>query len=496
MGRTRTVHVCEECGASALRWAGRCAACGAWNSLVEEEVVVDAASAPVDGAHARRTGVREAVRRLARAAAAEAVPLADVDPDGSLPFPTGLGELDRVLAGGLVPGSVTLVGGEPGIGKSTLVLQAIAGIAASRRPTLLVAAEESAEQVRRRASRLADLSPKCYIVATTDLSTALESVARVAPGVVVVDSIQAVADRQLAPPAGSTTQVRECTGALVELAKASETAVVLVGHVTKDGTLAGPRTLEHLVDTVLTFEGDRHHALRLLAATKHRFGPTGEIGLFEMGEEGLIGLEDPSRLLLADRAAIAPGRVIVPVAEGRRPLLVELQALTTEAHGGAPRRVVEGVAGARLALMLAVIERSLAVPTGGVDVFVSTVGAIKVSEPATDLALALCVVSAMTGSPIPPDTVVFGELGLTGELRHTPRGERRLHEAGRLGFTRAIVPAGAPPGPPGLEVHRVGSLLEAATMVCPGGSVMEVRRKPPPGISGELTRQRLATVSA
>jgi DNA repair protein RadA/Sms len=486
VGRHRTVHTCKTCGSSAPRWTGRCATCGEWNSLVEEEApgLADAAGSN------RRSGerLRPDVGPLL---------LADVDPDASIPFSTGLGEVDRVLAGGLVPGSVTLIGGEPGIGKSTLVLQALSAIAAAGRTVLLVAAEESAEQVRRRAARLGALDGQCYVVGTTELPAALEAVARVKPHVVVVDSIQTVADPLLASPAGSTSQVRECAGALADLAKASGISVVLVGHVTKDGSLAGPRTLEHLVDTVLTFEGDRHHTLRLLAATKHRFGPTGEIGLFEMTEEGLTGLDDPSRLLLADRAAPAPGTVIVPVAEGRRPLLVEMQALTTAAHGGAPRRVVEGVSAARASLMLAVVERCLGMPTGVVDVFVSTVGGIRVTEPATDLGLALCIVSALGGRPVPADTVVFGELGLTGELRHTPRAERRLAEAHRLGFRRAIVPKGTPRGPADLEVHPVEGLVEAATMVDLVGSVLESSRKALAAgsscFSGKEPRSRLAS---
>jgi len=477
--------VCSECGAQAPRWSGRCPTCGDWNTLVEEVVAPPAEAGPGSG---RRALTRDVEARV----------LADVDPDASAPFTTGIGELDRVLGGGLVPGSVTLLGGEPGIGKSTLVLQALAGLAAGS-PVLLVAAEESAEQVRRRAGRLGPLARSCYVVGTTDLSVALEAVGRVGPKVVVVDSIQTVSDPLLASAAGSTTQVRECAASLAELAKASDTAVVLVGHVTKDGSLAGPRTLEHLVDTVLSFEGDRHHSLRLLAATKHRFGATGEVGLFEMTDEGLLGLEDPSRLLVAGRGEPSPGTVVVPVAEGRRPILVELQALTVDAHGGAPRRVVEGLSASRTALMLAVIERCLGFPTGTVDVFVSTVGGIRVAEPAADLGLALCLVSALTGRALPHDTVVFGELGLTGELRHTPRAERRLAEAERLGFRRAIVPAGPtvpPPGGPGdLVVRPAEDLLSAATMLDLVGSVVEGPRKSPTAgsasISEHLPRRRL-----
>jgi DNA repair protein RadA/Sms len=390
-----------------------------------------------------------------------AVLLSEIDPQMSAPMPTGITELDRVLAGGLVPGSVTLLGGEPGIGKSTLVLQALAAVASRGARTLLVAAEESAEQVRRRAERLGALIEGCFVVATGELPAALEAIGRVEPDLVVVDSIQAIGDSTLAAQAGSPTQVRECAAALAAYAKATATSVVLVGHVTKDGSLAGPRTLEHLVDTVLSFEGDRHYALRLLASVKHRYGPTGEVGLFEMGEDGLVSLDDPSSLLLRDRRPDTAGTVVVPVVSGRRPLLVELQALVTEGWGGSPRRVVEGVASSRCALMLAVIERCLGVPTGLFDVFVSTVGGIKIDEPAADLPLALGIVSAITGCPIPHDVVAFGEVGLTGEIRHTARGDRRLAEAARLGFAAAIAPSETPDGAPGFDVRRVGTLAEA-----------------------------------
>ena len=388
------------------------------------------------------------------------MPIREVDPDLSVPFPTQVSELDRVLSGGLVPGSVTLIGGEPGIGKSTLVLQAIGSLAAAGRRTLLVAAEESAEQVRRRAERLGALAGESYVVATTELSTALEAAGRLEPDVVVVDSIQAVGDDAYGTQTGSVSQVRECAGSFTHFAKATGTAVVLVGHVTKDGSLAGPRALEHLVDTVLSFEGDRHHGLRVLAAVKHRFGATGELGLFEMREAGLVSLEDPAGLFL-ERRPDSPGSVIVPIVEGRRPLLVEVQTLVAETRSGAPRRIAEGVPGSRLALMLAVVESRLGIPTGLLDVFVSTVGGLKVTEPAADLAVALCIVSAVAGQPLPTDLVVFGEIGLSGEVRQCVRAERRLAEAARLGFTAAVAPLGTPDGHPGLAVRAAGSLAEA-----------------------------------
>jgi DNA repair protein RadA/Sms len=388
------------------------------------------------------------------------LPLSAVDPDACEPVATGIGELDRVLSGGLVPGSVTLIGGEPGIGKSTLLLQAAAS-AARNGPTLLVAAEESAEQVRRRAERLGALVNGCYIVATGDLPTALEAAGSLQPALLVVDSIQTIGDPSLTSQVGSTTQVRECAQALAHFAKVTGTATVLVGHVTKDGVLAGPRTLEHLVDTVLSFEGDRHHALRHLSATKHRYGTTGEIGLFEMGERGLVGLIDPSAVLLADRHRGVAGSIVAPVIEGRRPLLVEVQALVGETRSSSPRRVVQGIPPARLALLVAVLERSADISLRSFDVFVSTVGGIKVVEPAIDVAVALALASALSGVAIPENVVAFGEIGLGGEIRQTRSAGRRLSEAARLGFDRAVTPASTPSPGGTMEVVQAATIAEA-----------------------------------
>lgn len=393
--------------------------------------------------------------------------MSDIDPDSCEPVPTGIEELDRVLSGGLVPGSVTLVGGEPGIGKSTLLLQASASAARRGSKTLLVVAEESAEQVRRRADRLGELVELCYIVATGDLQSALEAAGNLQPALLVVDSIQTIGDPSLSSPPGSTTQVRECAQALAHYAKATGTATVLVGHVTKDGALAGPRTLEHLVDTVLSFEGDRHHALRHLSATKHRYGTTGEIGLFEMAESGLVGLVDPSAVLLADRRRGVAGAVVAPVIEGRRPLLVEVQALVGETRSSSPRRITQGIPPARLALLLAVLERTVDVSISGYDVFVSTVGGIRVAEPASDVAVALSLVSAVTGLPIPESLVAFGEIGLGGEIRQVPAVLRRLSEATRLGFDRAVAPplAMSMVQPPGgtMGLVQAATIAEAAS---------------------------------
>jgi DNA repair protein RadA/Sms len=381
------------------------------------------------------------------------------------PRPTGLAELDRVLGGGLVPGSATLVGGEPGIGKSTLLLQALGSMARAGAKCLLVSAEESAQQVRLRADRLHALEPSVWLVAETSMPGIVAAVDEVAPDVVVVDSIQTVHDPDLGAAPGSVTQVRECAHRLVRMAKERGPAVVLVGHVTKDGSLAGPRLLEHVVDTVLSFDGDRHHALRLLRAVKHRFGPTGELGLFEMVEDGLIGVPDPSGLFLGDRLVgidgrAAPGSVVVPVMEGSRPLLVEVQALTSKSDLTQPRRSVQGLDSGRMALVLAVLDRHMQVPLARHDVYASAVGGVRVIEPAADLALAMALVSAQRDVTLPSGLVACGEIGLAGEVRQVAHLSRRLTEASRLGFTTAVVPVSAP-DVAGLRLVRVSTIAEA-----------------------------------
>lgn len=388
-----------------------------------------------------------------------------VDPGAALPLPTGIGELDRVLAGGLVPGSVTVLGGEPGVGKSTLVLQMLAAAATRGAVTLLIAAEESSEQVRRRSERLAATVDNCYVLATSELDAVVAGIRQVEPSIVVVDSIQAVTEPELAAQAGSPSQVRACAQRLVRVAKSSRVATLLVGHVTKDGSLAGPRTLEHLVDTVLSFEGDRHHRLRMLSASKHRYGPTGELGLFEMGESGLVGVADPSSLLLGDRRQGAPGSIAVPVLEGHRALVVELQGLVARSPIGAPRRVAQGVASGRLTMLLAVLGTRCDLDLSSWDVFASAVGGIKVVEPAADLGLALALLSAWSQVAIADDVVALGEVGLSGELRQVVGLERRLKEAHRLGFRRAVVPSSCPDGPADLQLLRAGTISEAARLL-------------------------------
>jgi DNA repair protein RadA/Sms len=383
--------------------------------------------------------------------------------DRSTPRPTGIGELDRVLGGGFVPGSVSLLGGEPGIGKSTLVLQLLAAVAgAGAQRCLLVTAEESAEQVRLRAQRLGvGSSSGVWVVSENELSQVVRQVEEVAPELLAVDSIQTVFDAHVGSAAGSVAQVRHCTHRLVQLAKRRGMATILIGHVTKDGTLAGPRVLEHAVDTVLSFEGDRHHALRLLRAAKHRFGATGDLGLFEMVEGGLVGVPDAGAMFLADRRPGAAGSAVVPAMEGRRPLLVEVQALVAESPLVVPRLSAEGVDAGRLAFLVAVLQERAQVSLAKRDVYAVAAGGVRVAEPAADLGVALALASARTDVALPADAVVCAEVGLGGELRQVCQLERRLAEAARLGFRRAVVPPSAPAMPPGVTAVPVASLAEA-----------------------------------
>jgi len=448
MARSRVVHRCSECGAAHPKWAGQCVACQAWNTLVEDVEGPDLAAS------------------LAIGPAAVARPIDEVGATVGHPQPTGIDELDRVLGVGLVPGSVTLLGGEPGIGKSTLLLQLLASWPSR---TLYVSAEESAQQVRLRAQRLGALRPELWLLAETAMPHIVAALDEVQPTLVVVDSIQTVGDPELGSAPGSIVQVRGCAARLVHEAKARGVPVVLVGHVTKDGGLAGPRTLEHLVDVVLSFEGDRHHALRLLRAVKNRYGPTDELGLFEMVERGLIGVPDASSLFLTDRRTGVPGSAVLPTLDGHRPLLVEVQALTNPVSNGVPpRRSAQGLDPGRLALLLAVLERRARMPTSTSEVFASAVGGVRLAEPGADLAVCLAIASAMRNQPLPPDLVAFGEVGLAGELRQVSHAQRRLTEATRLGFRRAIVPLNSPNGVEGISLIRAGTLAEALAAATAG----------------------------
>lgn len=425
MARSRTVHRCTSCGAGSPKWSGRCPTCGDWNTLVEEAAATTT-SAP------------------SLTPASEPLPITELSAGGGGPVPTGLEEVDRVLGGGLVPGSVTLFGGEPGVGKSTLVLQLLARRAASGAKVLYVTGEESAEQVRLRAERLGALEPSLLLVAETTLPSVLAHMATVQPELCVVDSVQTLHDPELGAAPGSVTQVRECAHQLVQAAKASGTSLVLVGHVTKDGQLSGPRVLEHVVDTVLSMEGDRHHAVRVLRTQKHRFGSTEEAGLFHHTGSGLEPVPDPSAMFLSDRGAGGEGSVVTATIEGQRPLLVEVQSLVVASSLAQPRRSVQGLDSGRVALLLAVLEKRLGLPLGKLDVYAMTSGGVRLREPGADLAVCAAVASSLAGRPLRMDTIVCGEVGLGGELRQVGRFDRRLSEAARMGFKRAVVPATSP----------------------------------------------------
>jgi DNA repair protein RadA/Sms len=450
MAKLRLVHRCTECGTAHPKWSGRCSACGEWNTLVEdvESSEASAVASLAAGMALRPPGVAQRI--------------GEVDALVGRPQATGLSELDRVLGGGIVPGSVTLLGGEPGVGKSTLLLQLLAFWPGR---TLYVSAEESAQQVRQRAERLGAVRNDLWLLAETSLPNILASIEELTPQLVVIDSVQTIADPELGSAPGSVSQVRGCAHRLVQEAKQRDMSVVLVGHVTKEGSLAGPRVLEHVVDTVLAFEGERHHALRLLRATKHRFGPTNELGLWEMTESGMIGVPDASALFLSDRRPGVAGSVVVPTLEGQRPLMVEIQALTVKVNPGVPpRRSVQGMDTGRLALLLAVIEKRARISAAQHEVYTSVVGGVRLTEPGSDLGVCLAVVSALTNTPLPSDLVVFGEIGLAGELRQVGHTPRRLAEAARLGFQRALVPITSPLGSGDITELRASSLAEALQM--------------------------------
>jgi DNA repair protein RadA/Sms len=458
VARPTSRFVCQGCGEAFLRWEGQCRACGAWNSLVET-VVRDS---PRSG-----RGTRVAPDGVAPVA------LADIGETDVPRLATGIAELDRVLGGGIVPGSLVLVGGEPGIGKSTLLLQAAAGLG---RPVLYATGEESAAQVRIRAGRLGLLGipagTAIEVLAEHDVGQIVEMGRSMRPALVVVDSIQTATVDELDGAAGSVGQVREATLRLMEFAKSEAIAVVLVGHVTKDGSIAGPKTMEHLVDAVVSLEGERYAALRLVRASKNRFGSTDEVGVFEMAGAGLVEVSDPARAFLADHAEPAAGSVIAPTMEGSRPLLVEVQALVAPAGYGTPARKGSGIDPNRLGLLVAVLARRAGIALGSHDVYANLAGGLSVGEPALDLPLALALASSLRDRPLPAKSVAIGEVGLLGELRSVAGVERRLREAARLGFEIAIVPrpgrGAAPIEAPGLRIVEVATLRDAVEAALTG----------------------------
>ncbi len=451
MAKATSRFVCQSCGEAFLRWEGQCRACGEWNSLVE--TVVRAKPSSTAAARIGQNG-------------AQPVSLRDIGEAAVPRLPTSIAELDRVLGGGIVPGSLILLGGEPGIGKSTLLLQAAAGMG---RPIVYATGEESAAQVRLRAERLglldAPAGAAIQVLAERDIGRIVEVARSARPAMLIVDSIQTATIDELDGAAGSVGQVRESTVRLMEFAKGEGIAVVLVGHVTKDGSIAGPKTMEHLVDAVVALEGERFAALRLVRSSKNRFGSTDEVGVFEMTGDGLREVADPARAFLADHPEAAPGSVVAPTMEGSRPLLVEVQALVSPAGYGTPARKASGIDPNRLGLLVAVLGRRAGVGLSSHDVYANLAGGLSVAEPGLDLPVALALASSLRDRPMPPDSVAIGEVGLLGELRPVTGVERRLREAARLGFSTAIVPrlgrGARPPETPGLHVVEVATLRDA-----------------------------------
>lgn len=432
-----------------MKWVGRCGECQAWGTVLEAD----------------RASARTAAVAPTREATAITEVLATSAPAGA----TGIGEFDRVLGGGLVPGAVVLIAGEPGIGKSTLALDVAAHAARAGTTALYVSGEESAAQVRLRAERIGAIADGLLLAAETDLATVLGHLERHRPGLLVVDSVQTLASDSIEGAPGNVAQVREVAATLIQAAKRSDIPTLLIGHVTKDGSVAGPRVLEHLVDVVVQFEGERHSRLRLVRAVKNRFGPVDEVGCFDLGDTGLTGLADPSGLFLTTRDRPVPGSCVSVTLEGRRPLVVEIQALVGPSSGGHPRRTTSGLDASRLAMVQAVMERRAGVRTTAFDTYASTVGGVRLREPAMDLAMALALASAVTDTALPAGTVVIGEVGLAGDLRAVSGVGRRLNESARIGFRRAVVPAGsqaadgaAPEGMRVVEAHTLEQAIEAA----------------------------------
>ena len=444
MAKPKTIYSCTECGATNPKWQGQCPGCNAWSTLVESV-------AETPGKH----------RFEALAPAARLQNLAEIEAREADRIATGIGEFDRALGGGLVGGGVVLIGGDPGIGKSTLLLQALTALA-EQQPVLYVSGEESAQQVALRAKRLALDTQRLKLLAEINLEKIVATLQAERPKVAVIDSIQTLWSEALSSAPGSVAQVRECAAQLTRLAKQSGVTVILVGHVTKEGALAGPRVLEHIVDTVLYFEGDTHSSFRLIRAVKNLYGAVNEIGVFAMTDKGLKGVSNPSAMFLSQHGQNVPGSCVLVTQEGTRPLLVEVQALVDQAHGN-PRRLTVGLDAQRLAMLLAVAHRHAGIACFDQDVFVNAVGGVKIGEPAADLSVLLAIVSSLKNKPLPEKLVVFGEVGLAGEIRPAPRGQERLKEAAKLGFTRALIPhANAPRQPiPGMQAIAVRRIDEA-----------------------------------
>ena len=452
MGKLKTAFVCQQCGATATKWLGRCPDCDAWNSLVEE-------MAPVPSTERGRSGFSSSGRPQ---------PYVQVETDDAIRVGSGIEEFDRVLGGGIVAGSLVLLGGDPGIGKSTLLLQVAAARARESQPVLYVSGEESERQIKLRGDRLGVDGSSLLLYSETALDRILEALRARAPGLVVVDSVQTVYSPKLSSAPGSISQVREVTAELLYFAKSTSTPVFLIGHVTKDGNLAGPKALEHMVDTVLYFEGDQHHAHRVVRAVKNRYGAAGELGVFEMGPSGLTAVENPSGLFLSERSKSTPGSVVVCSLEGTRPLLLEIQTLVSTSAFGYPRRVAVGFDANRVSLLLAVLEKREKLPLAGEDVYVNVAGGLSVSEPVADLGLIASIASSFRAQPVDTDTVFLGEVGLAGEVRAAQQVPLRVKEIARLGFERAVIPAGNCPvdeAPGDLEIVGIRNVSELMELI-------------------------------
>ncbi len=443
--RAKTVYVCNSCGAMSPKWQGRCPDCGQWNSYVET-VDTPRTASPVTSA-----------------IAAQVQPLASVSADSLARHPVSISEMSRVLGGGIVPGSLVLISGDPGVGKSTLLLQLSESLCATVGSVLYVSGEESVHQIRLRASRLGAIPDNLLVLPETNIQTICDLIESTRPGLVIVDSIQTMYSEHVESAAGSVSQVREGTMALMRLAKSSGVPVFLVGHVTKEGAIAGPRVLEHIVDAVLYLEGDRFHQYRLLRAVKNRYGSTNEVGVFEMSQEGMIEVPNPSEAFLSERPEDTIGSSVGVVLEGSRPLLVEVQALTSYSGSGIARRTANGLDYNRLLLLTAVLGKRVGIALGDQDIYVNVVGGLKLEEPAADLAVAVAIASSAAGRAVRPETVQIGEVGLSGELRSVPQLERRLAEAAKLGYTRAVCSRTSrrPQVPPGLKLFQAATLADA-----------------------------------
>ena len=455
MAKEKTVYTCTECGGTSPKWLGKCPSCNAWNTLIE--TVAESGAVSKNRYSQQHQGLTKA---------SELTVLADIEATDMQRTPTGHEELDRVLGGGIVEGGVVLIGGDPGIGKSTLLLQALDSLQRTGLSTLYVTGEESGAQVALRARRLGLDGSQVKVMAEIQLDKILATLDAHQPTIAVIDSIQTVYSDQLTSAPGSVAQVRECAAHLTRAAKASGVCIVLVGHVTKEGALAGPRVLEHMVDTVLYFEGDTHSSFRLVRAIKNRFGAVNEIGVFAMTEKGLKGVTNPSAIFLSQHSEPVPGSCVMVTLEGTRPLLVEIQALV-DGGGPSPRRLSVGLDKDRLAMLLAVLHRHAGVACADQDVFVNAVGGVRISEPAADLAVMLAITSSLRGRALPKGFLAFGEVGLAGEVRPAPRGQERLREAAKLGFTVAVVPKANAPKKPieGLTIHAVERVEQAMAAV-------------------------------